>query len=85
MPDGAVAGQALEPLTAEHVGDPAHRLLHLEVMAVGGGDAGRLLAAMLERVEAEIDDVGGLDVIPDAEQAALVVELVVQLESCPLS
>ena len=85
MADGAVPGQALEPVAAEHVGHPAHRLLDLEVVAVGGGDARRLLAAVLQRVEPEVGDVGGLGVVPDPEEAALVVELVVQLESRRLS
>ena len=85
VPDGAVTGQALEPLPAEDVGHPAHRLLHVEVMPVGGGDAGRLLPAVLQRVEPEIGDVGGLGVVPDAEEAALVVELVVEIECRRLS
>ena len=75
-----VPGQALETLPAEHVGDPAHAALDVEGLAVGGGDAGRLLAAVLERVEAEVGDVGGLGVVPDPEEPALVVELVVELE-----
>ena len=45
---------------------------------VGGDDAGRLLAAVLERVQAEVGEVGRLVVPEDAEDAALVVELVGQ-------
>src|SRR5260370_91728 len=45
--------------------------------AAGGRDAGWLLAAVLERVEAEVRDVARLRVIPDPEEAALVVESVV--------
>jgi hypothetical protein len=65
--DGPVARHALQALAAEHVGDPAHGLLDVERVAVRGGDARRLLASMLERVQAEVGDVGGLLVIPDAE------------------
>ena len=72
--DGAVARQAPQPLGAEHVGHPPHVLLGVEVGAVGGRDARRLLAAMLERVEAEVRDVAGLRMVPDAEEPALVVE-----------
>src|SRR5206468_10534057 len=52
-------------------------LLGVEVGAVGGGDPRRLLAAMLQRVEAEVRDVAGLRMVPDAEEPALVVESVV--------
>src|SRR5881409_1982512 len=73
----AVARQAAQALGPEHVGHPAHRLLGMEVDAVGGRDARGLLAAMLERVESEVRDVAGLRMVPDAEQPALVVEPVV--------
>src|SRR5262245_17860081 len=72
-----MAGQTAQALGAEDVGHPAHRLLQVERAAVGGRDARRLLAAVLERVETEIGDVGGLRVVPDPEEPALVVELVV--------
>jgi len=85
MPDGTMAGEALETLAAEGVGHPAHGLLHLKGPAVGRGDAGRFLSAVLQRIEPEIDDVGGLGVVPHAEQPALVVELVVELEGRSLS
>ena len=45
--NGPMAGQALEAVPAEDVGDPAHGLFHVEGVAVGGRDARRLLAAML--------------------------------------
>ncbi len=83
--DRAMAGQALEPLAIEDVRHPAHRLLDLEVVPIGRGDPGRLLSAVLQRVEPEVGDVGGLGVVPDAEEAALVVELVVQVECRRLS
>src|SRR4030095_15455210 len=73
---GAMPGRALEPVAAEHVRHPAHRLLHMEAVAVRGGDARGLLPAVLQRVEAEIGDVGGLGMVPHAEEPALVVELV---------
>ena len=41
-----------------------------------GGDAGALLPAMLQRVEAEVGEVGGLGMPEDAENAALVFEFV---------
>ena len=44
--------------------------------AVGGGDARALLPAVLQRVEAEVGQVRRLGVAEDAEDAALVAELV---------
>ena len=45
--------------------------------AVEAGDARRFLAAMLERVEAERDEARGVVGAPDAEDAALLAQLVV--------
>ena len=75
--DGARAREPAEPLGAEHVGHPAHGLLRVKARAVGGRDAGRLLPAMLEGIETEVGHIGGLGMVPDAEQPAFVVELVV--------
>ena len=46
-------------------------------IAVGRGDAGRFLAAMLQRVEAEIGELGGFGMAEDAEDAAVIVEMIV--------
>ena len=45
--------------------------------AVEAGDAGRFLAAMLQRVEAERDEARGVVGAPDAENAAFLAQLVV--------
>ena len=58
----------------EAVGDVAHRLVDLQPAAVRRRDADALLAAMLQRVEAEVGQVGGLGVAVDAEDAALFLE-----------
>ena len=50
--------------------DDAHAL------AVGGDDAGALLSAVLQRVEAEVGEVGRFGMAEDAEDAALVFEFV---------
>ncbi len=44
-------------------------------LAVGGGDAGRLLAAMLEGVEAEIGLAGGVGMAVNGDYAAFFAEL----------
>ena len=61
----------------EVVADEAHAALGVEALAVEGDDAGRLLAAMLQRVQAERGDRGGVGMAEDAEHAALLVQPVV--------
>ena len=62
---------------AKIVADEAETAMGMEMAAVEGDDAGRLLAAMLQRVQAECGEGRGIGDIPDAEYAALLVELVV--------
>ena len=71
MADGDDAGQALDHFAAgEGVADEAEAALGVEAAAVEGDDAGGLLAAMLEGVQSERGDGGGLGVAEDAEHAA---------------
>ena len=77
MADRAVAGQRVEPLLREHVVHQAHALLEPDPLAVARRDARRLLAAVLQRVEPHVGEVRGLGVAEDAEEAALVVEVIV--------
>ena len=51
--------------------------LDAELLSVEGDDAGRLLAAVLQRVQAERGQRGRLRVPENAEDAALLVQLVV--------
>ncbi len=75
MADCRHAGQAVDHLAAgEGVADEAHPPLGMEALAVEGDDAGRLLAAMLERVQAERGDRGGVGMAEDAEDAALLAQ-----------
>ena len=70
--DRGGAGQAVDHLAAgEVVADQAHAALGVEALAVEGDDAGGLLAAVLERVQAERGDGGGVRMAEDAEHAAL--------------
>ena len=69
--DREVAAQRRERALVEDLGDQAHVLVDEDLLAVGGRDAGRLLPAVLQRVEAEVGELG--DVLaggPDAEDAA---------------
>ena len=78
MADRTDAGQRGDhPRIAEVVADQAKAAMRMKVAAIEGDDAGRLLAAMLQRVQAECRDGGGIRDVPDAEDTALLVELVV--------
>ena len=75
------AGQRRDhPRVAEIVADQAQAAMRMEVVAVEADDAGRFLAAVLQRVQAERGHRGGVGHLPDAEDAALLVELVVARE-----
>ncbi len=64
------------PRVAEIIPDQAHALVGVKARAVIGDDPRRFLAAMLKRVQAERGHGGGVRGVPDAEDAALLVELV---------
>ena len=71
MADGEVALERRERAVVEDVGDEAHVLDDVDVLAVAHGHARRLLAAVLQGVEAEIGQVGdGLARRIDAEDPA---------------
>ena len=75
MADRGRAGQAVDHLAAgEGVADEAHAALGMEALAVEGDDAGGLLAAVLERVQAERGDGGGVGMAEDAEDAAFLAQ-----------
>ena len=75
--DRAIAGKPGQDALVEDVVDEAHPPLEPQLLAVPRGDARRLLAAVLEGVEAHVREVRRLGVAEDAEEAALVVEAVV--------
>ena len=66
--DREVAAQRRERALVEHLGHQPHVLVDEQSLAVGGGDAGRLLPAVLQGVEPVVGELG--DVLargPDAE------------------
>ncbi len=76
--DGDAAGQLLDhPGVAEIVADQAHAAMGVEAGAVEAGDAGGFLAAMLQGMQAQRGDRGGVGHVPDAEDAAFLVQGVV--------
>jgi hypothetical protein len=69
----------------EDLGDQAEVLEHHHAAAVADGHAGSLLAAVLQRVEAVVGQLG--DVLarrPDAEDAALLADGSLRLEAVEL-
>ncbi len=60
VPDGAFAGQRIEVRLPEDLGHQAHFRVDIDVGAVGGGDAGALLATVLKGEETEERQTAGL-------------------------
>ena len=77
MADRGVAGQALDHLAAgEGVADQAEPPFAVKPRAVEGDDAGGLLAAVLQGVQSERGDGGGLGMAENAEHAAFLAQRV---------
>ena len=75
MADRGVAGQALDRRRlGEMIADEAEAALGIEAPAVEGDDAGRFLAAMLQRMQAERRDGGGVGMAENAEDAAFLAQ-----------
>ena len=71
MPDREVPAQAGQGRLVEDLGDQAEILVDHHAGAVADRDAGRLLAAVLQRVEPEVGELGDLFARrPDPEDAA---------------
>ncbi len=77
VPDGQVAGKLRENAGLENFFDFAHGTMELEFRAVARDDAGGFLAAMLESVKAEVNQIRGFGMAKNAEDATMVVEMVV--------
>ncbi len=75
--DGAVAGEIFhDARLGEGVADQADMTLGAKRLAVIGDDAGRLLATMLESMQAEDGERRRVGMAEHAENAALLVQLV---------
>ena len=75
MSEGQIARQPLDGRAArEMVADQPEAAFGLETPAVERDDAGRFLAAMLQGVQAERGDRGGVGVTEDAEDAAFLTQ-----------
>ena len=69
-------GSSRQDVGGEDVGDQPHGLVQLKTLAVGRGDARRLLPAMLQRVQAEIGELGRFRMAVDGDYAALFAKFV---------
>src|ERR1700687_4642880 len=79
--DGVVAGEGRQVLRVEHLGHQPHVFVQPGRVAVGDGDAGRLLPAVLQGIDTEIGHARHVFVgREDADNAAGLVRLVVDLE-----
>lgn len=77
MADGEAAGELVKLGLVEDVGDEADAGDGLEDVVVNGYDSGAFLAAVLERVEGEVAETGGLGVAVDAYDAALLARFLI--------
>ena len=48
MADGNVPGELAEGILSKYLGDKPHLGVYLNILAIGGGDAGALLPPVLE-------------------------------------
>ena len=74
--DGARAAQAIECRLIERFRDVSHLSFEPQLDAVGSYDAAGFLAAVLQRIKAEIGQSRGVRVAVDAEDTTLFTELV---------
>ncbi len=73
MADCDVSFQGLKRCLVEDLRDQAHVLEDQDLVAIGGCDARRLLAAVLEGIEAEVGKFCNLFTLgPNAEDATLI-------------
>ena len=74
--DGARPFQPADQFLVENIGDQPRAFVGQQGPTVGGGDPGRLLAAVLERIERQIGEIGGFGVAVHADDAAFFMEAV---------
>jgi hypothetical protein len=74
--DGRRALQALDDIFLENIGDQTHLPMGNKTSAVGRNNAARFLAAMLERIEPQINHVGRLGMAVNAHDGAFFVKFV---------
>ncbi len=76
MADGEGAMQLVELFLLENVGHQSHGPVGVQRQAVRGDDAGRFLAAMLQRVQTQVSELLGLGMGMNRDHPAFLPELV---------
>src|SRR5258706_2221453 len=79
--DGHRSDEAAERDLVKRLVDVGHLARDVDLTPVRRRDAGALLAAMLERVEAEVRHVGGFGVTEDAKDPAFFVKLALHAQA----
>ncbi len=72
--DGEFAGQFGEHIVGKNIRDQAHALDVGEICVVGGCNSGRLLSAMLQRVQREVGLARGIRMAVNGDHAAFFAE-----------
>ena len=76
MADRFVSFQAFDfPFVAEHLGQQTRSAMTDEMTIIVGDNAGTLLTTMLQRVQTEVSESGGVRVAPNAENTAFLVDV----------
>jgi len=70
MTDSQVAWETLQDAFAEDIGNQAHLLVDDDLLTVSGDNARTFLAAVLQGVQAKINELGGVLMAEDSADAA---------------
>ena len=76
MADGHVAHQIVQDLAVKDLGHEPHALVFTELLAVAGHEARAFLAAMLQRVQSVIGQLGGIRMPEDTEHTAVMLGVI---------
>ena len=76
MADRPVAFESFDfTLVAEYLGQQTRSAMTDEMTVIVGDNAGTLLTTMLQRVQTEVSESGGVRVAPNAENTAFLVDV----------
>src|SRR5262249_3191569 len=75
--DSGGAGKFVQNIGLEDFFDLSHGAVGGKFAVVGRNDAGRFLSAMLQRIQAQVGELGRLLVAVDPDDATVVVEVIV--------
>src|SRR5215469_1521576 len=76
MSDGKRTRKSSKTLAGEDIGDQSHGLMQLDAFAIRRSNTRRLLPAMLQRVQAEVSELGSFGVAVNRSHSALFMQFV---------